>query len=622
MDTSQSGEEMFALQDLVRPWPRRAVTLVVALLLMIAVLVTLGSRPARATATSRRPLLANVLSGLGQLVAAPADPTTPMQVGVALSRPDPAGELALYQRLYQPASSDYRRFLTPDQFNQRFGVSPQAYQQAVSWLQGSGLAVDAAAGSHDYVLATGTVAQVERAFATTIRRFRTGTTTFIANTTAPSVPHGLPVLSVVGLNTYQRFSAPAPPARRAAAPGAAAPSTGSTSPQSLWSVYQQPAGYRGAGQTVAIFGSGATAGAIRDLAQFERENHLPAVPVMVRNVGPGPFTDTAGALEWDIDTQAAAGMAPDSARLTLYSGASLVDAAVEAMFATWANDPAGAAQASASFGECERTPLDPVLEQLPGDISQDPNGTLGVVLGNNLQPVAEQTLRQATIEGRTLFSSTGDTGSSCPVAVFPGIGAGNGLVNQLVPLTSYPASSPYAVAVGGTVLYTTGTTPGARFAESAWTFGGGGDSLLITAPTYQRGTPGLSLPCLATPSGQLTNLGQPCRGVPDVAAQSGDSFTNGYAIVATGQDSQGAGTSLSSPLWAGMWARVNQSAGGSGYGFANETIYRLGKNPTTRARDFFDVTVGVNGLYAARPGWDYVSGFGTPRLGNFIADAR
>jgi subtilase family serine protease len=171
------------------------------------------------------------------------------------------------------------------------------------------------------------------------------------------------------------------------------------------------------------------------------------------------------------------------------------------------------------------------------------------------------------------------------------------------------------------VLYTTTTIPAARVAEYAWTFGGGGDSLLISAPRYQRGTPGLFLPCVATSDGRLTNLGQPCRGVPDVAAQSGDVLTNGYQIVVAGQDFVGGGTSLSSPLWAGMWARVNQSAGGSGYGFANETIYRLGKNPVTAHRDFFDVTVGVNGLYAALPGWDYVSGFGTPRLTNLIADA-
>ncbi len=70
-----------------------------------------------------------------------------------------------------------------------------------------------------------------------------------------------------------------------------------------------------------------------------------------------------------------------------------------------------------------------------------------------------------------------------------------------------------------------------------------------------------------------------------------------------------------------MWARVNQSAGGAGYGFANETLYRLGRADATRARDFADVTVGVNGIYAALPGWDYVSGFGAPDLAHLIADA-
>jgi subtilase family serine protease len=361
-----------------------------------------------------------------------------------------------------------------------------------------------------------------------------------------------------------------------------------------------------------VFGAGATDGTIADLRSFETEFHLPTTPVAVQHVGPGPFTDTSGAVEWDIDTQAASGMAPDLAGLTLYFGTDLADATVADLFSTWANDPNGPAQANASFGECERTVLDPLV----------PQGTGVIALGNNLQPVADQILRQAAMEGRTLFSATGDTGSSCPVVVLPVIGAGNGVLNQVVPLTNYPASSPYAVAVGGTVLYTNGTTPDARFAEYAWTFTGGGDTLLIDVPAYQAATPGASLPCVATPDGQLTNLGHPCRGIPDVAAQSGDVLTNGYAIVSAGQDSQGGGTSLSSPLWAGMWARVNQSVGGSGYGFANETLYRLGNDAARRARDFFDVTVGSNGLYTARPGWDYVSGFGTPDVANIIADAR
>jgi pseudomonalisin len=591
-----------------------------------ALVIAPAAAPAAGQAP-RRVLRANVMSGLGVLSSDAADPRAQMSVGVGLARPNPAGEAALYQRLYQPGSSSYRRFLSPAGFAARFGVRKATFAAAAGWLRAGGLALDTSSGSRDYILATGSVAEVQRVFGTTIRRFKSGGTSFLANTSPPRVPNGLPVASVVGLNTYQHFTTPA---HTAGLLGTVAdvlsltglPNLGSTSPQSLWSVYDQPDAYRGAGQSIAVFGSGASAGTISDLAKFEQSHNLPSVPVSVHQVGPGSFTDTSGAAEWDIDTQASTGMAPDVSGLTLYFGDSLVDATVENLLTTWVNDPQGPAQADASFGECERTPLDPLLLSLPGDTSQDPSATLGLALGNNLEPVAEQTLRQAAIEGRTLFSASGDTGSSCPVVVLPVIGPGNGLLNQIVPLTSYPASSPYAVAVGGTVLYTNATTPTSRFAEYAWPFTGGGDTLLIGAPAYQQGTSGLFLPCVATPDGQLTNLGQPCRGVPDVAAQSGDSLTNGYEIVSGGTASQGGGTSLSSPLWAGIWARINQSAaGGRGYGFANETLYRLGKNDATRTRDFFDVTIGTNGLYLALPGWDYVSGFGTPNVANIIADA-
>jgi pseudomonalisin len=592
---------------------------------LVAIVLGLAVVPAATAQVAPRVLGANVLSGLAGLTSATADPAAPMTVGLALSRPDPAGEAALYQQLYRPGSSRYRQFLTPAAFVSRFAVPASTYAAAVAWLRAGGLTVDTSSGSRDYILATGSVGQVQRTFTTTIRRFvMSGGASFLANTTPPQVPGDLPIASVLGLNTYQRFSTPAHAAGtvRSVLSLLGLPNIGATTPQSLWSVYDQPNAYRGAGQSIAVFGSGASAGTLGDLAQFEHANGLPTVPVTVRDIGPGTFSDTSGAEEWDIDTQASTGMAPDVGGLTLYFGDNLVDATVENLLTTWANDPNGPAQANASFGECERTPLDPVFLGLPGDVSQDPTATLGIALGNNLEPVAEQTLRQAAIEGRTLFSSTGDTGSSCPVIVLPTIGAGNGVLNQIVPLTSYPASSQYAVAVGGTVLYTAGTTPDSRSAEYAWTFTGGGDSLLINAPSYQQGTSGNFLPCVATADGQLTNVGQPCRGIPDVSAQSGDVLTNGYAIVAAGAPSQGGGTSLSSPLWAGMWARINQSAGGGGYGFANETLYRLGKNDTTRARDFFDVTLGINGLYAALPGWDYVSGFGTPDVAKIIADAR
>ena len=83
------------------------------------------------------------------------------------------------------------------------------------------------------------------------------------------------------------------------------------------------------------------------------------------------------------------------------------------------------------------------------------------------------------------------------------IGAGNGILNQVVPLTNYPASSQYATAVGGTVLYTDGS--GNRTQEYAWTFTGGGSSLLIGLPDYQQGVSGQQHPVPAT---------HPGRGVP------------------------------------------------------------------------------------------------------------
>jgi pseudomonalisin len=118
--------------------------------------------------------------------------------------------------------------------------------------------------------------------------------------------------------------------------------------------------------------------------------------------------------------------------------------------------------------------------------------------------------------------------------------------------------------------------------------------------------------------------------VPDVSALSGDIMLNGYAVYdATGTVFPGAGTSLSSPLWVGMWARVQSASDRpGGLGFANYSLYRVGKDPASYRRDFFDVTstdprtglTSTNGLYPTLPGWDYVTGFGAPRVAGLICD--
>jgi pseudomonalisin len=230
-------------------------------------------------------------------------------------------------------------------------------------------------------------------------------------------------------------------------------------------------------------------------------------------------------------------------------------------------------------------------------------------------------LQQAVMEGRTFFASSGDAGSSC-AAIYPAL---NGVLNEGVPLTEDPADQPFAVGVGGTVLYTDSSAPAAnRLLEYAWTHSGGNASPFITAPDYQKNVPNLNRTCVSTPDGNTSNTGQLCRGVPDVSAISGDIISNGYAIVSDGQESSGGGTSLSSPLWAGMWARVvgTAPAGTSGYGFANEAIYKIAKDPARYARSFNDVTVGSNGLNSALPGYDYVTGFGTPNVRSLIGDVQ
>ncbi|HEY2636200.1 MAG TPA: hypothetical protein VGI54_02330, partial [Solirubrobacteraceae bacterium] len=190
----------------------------------------------------------------------------------------------------------------------------------------------------------------------------------------------------------------------------------------------------------------------------------------------------------------------------------------------------------------------------------------------------------------------------------------------------YPAASPSVVAVGGTVIYANQAAgqPTTRTLEYAWPFTGGGQSFFLKAPAYQQGTTNLNRPCLSDQDGSTAATGQLCRGIPDVAALSGDVATSGYTVYTDGAicDGCGGGTSLSSPLWAGMWARIQSvsPAGAGGDGYANEALYRLGHDPTTAARDFFDVTVGANGLYVAQPGWDYVSGFGAPKVAGLIKD--
>jgi subtilase family serine protease len=559
----------------------------------------------------------NLLPGLANatdLGAAPA--ATPLHLVVSLARPNPAGEQALLDAEHDPSSPSYGQFLTPDQFAQQFGV-PAAQRSAVtSFLTGGGLTVASVSAAGDQYSVEGDVAHVGALFNTSFHEYSTGGRTFVANTTVPSFPWGLGITNIVGLNTLQGYSLPA---RSGTGQDLCVQSTctGTTTPKDLWTAYDQPATYTGQNQGLAVFGEGQTDGVISDLRQFETEQGLPQIPVTVKHpAGDTTFTDDSGHGEWNIDTQASSGMAPNATGLTLYFGSDLSDADVDRVFTTFTDDSAGPLQASASYGECETIPVISPLASQPLSNPTIASLPAGIGIGNDNDATLTAITRQAAIEGKSIFVSTGDTGSSCPLVYAAVIGAGNGVVNQAVPVTNSPASLPYVVAVGGTVLYTDGA--GNRVREYGWAYSGGGSTLFTPEPSYQQGVSGVNIPCVTT-----TAI---CRGVPDVAAQSGDVLTNGYDIVSAGADSIGGGTSLSAPLEQGMWARVQSAAKNrnKGNGFADYAYY--GAYKKAYAQSFFDVsstdtTTGLpasNGAYETLPGYDYVTGLGVPRVAGLI----
>lgn len=572
---------------------------------------------------SARVLSQNALSRLDRatLVGAAA-PSAKLQIGISLARPDAAGEQKLLGQLFDRSSPDYHRFLTPSQFAARFGVPAATVDATKAWLTGGGLSVDYVAGAGDYLLASGTAQQIGALLRTSFEKFTFQGQSFLANVAAPTVPDGLPVLDVLGLNTYQRFHTMRSESP-AATPGL--PDIGNRSPEDLWSIYEQPSADTGQGVSVAILGNGATDSVIEDLHTFDARHGLPQVPVeVVHTPANGDYSDTAGNPEWNIDMQAIHGMAPGITKEKLYFSPSLQDTQLVASSAAWANDPDGPPIMNASLGECEVTPLNDALNNdalFPLNGNENTTNPLPVTQGlsNSSEPAQTKVLQQAVIEGRTFFASSGDAGSSCGALYLPALGAGNGVLNQIVPLTEDPANNPYATGVGGTVLYSDGGTPAQRALEYAWTHSGGNPSPFETAPAYQQGVANLNRPCIVDQTGAPTNTGQLCRGVPDVAAISGDVLSNGYTIVSDGADSTGGGTSLSSPLWAGMWARIAGTApAGTSYGFANESIYAIGKDPSKYAQSFHDITQGTNGLNPAQTGYDYVTGFGVPRLSGLL----
>lgn len=168
---------------------------------------------------------------------------------------------------------------------------------------------------------------------------------------------------------------------------------------------------------------------------------------------------------------------------------------------------------------------------------------------------------------------------------------------------SFPSTLPTLTAVGGTSVFE--SKEGLYFKEYAWgspldeTGGGGGASQYYPAPDYQKNV------------AQSIARGQ--RQGPDVSADA-DPMT-GFHIIFGGREGQAGGTSAAAPLWAATIALINQDLKKKGLrevGFANPAIYWMGDNLSKlNPKPFHDVAAGNNLGFAATPGWDFATGWGS-----------
>jgi uncharacterized repeat protein (TIGR03803 family) len=492
----------------------------------------------------------------------------------------------LLEQIYDPASPRFRRYLTPEQFTERFGPTTEDYEAVKGFAIKHGFEVTATHPNRVVLDALGAVSEIEAALGVKLLVYRhpTEARTFYAPDVEPSVEAGLAVLDISGLNNY---SIPRPALHWTPATGRARPASGSGQGgnfmgKDLRNAYAPGVSLTGAGQMVGLVEfEGFYPG---DITAYENLAGLPNVPIQVVLLdgfnGVPVTSDTGGIAEADIDIQMAVSMAPGLSKVVVF----------EAGQNGYWNDILSAMAEN------------PQIKQLSASWGTGSTGGAGTATADHL-------FQQMAAQGQSFLSSSGDLDS---------------WVNSNVSFPPWPFDDPYLTSVGGTSLTMNGT--GDSYAsETVWNDGlsppgwsgsgywgsGGGISSSYPIPSWQQGLD------MSANRGSTT-----MRNFPDVA-MAADNFVR----VANGSISTGhGGTSFAAPLWAGFVALVNQEAAANGeppVGFLNPALYALGQS-ADYTNNFHDITVGNNataasgGLFPAVPGYDLCTGWGSPKGSNLI----
>jgi kumamolisin len=507
----------------------------------------------------------------------PADSREVMSVTVYLRRPNEKEfRDCLDQNVRQPSHSS-RRHLTHSDFIQRFGANEDDLAAVERFASTHGLNVEHRDLARRTIVLRGRAEQFISAFKVTLNQYELGGRVFRGREGSIQVPNGLQDVVTGAFGFDQRRQA-VPHFRRKGAGkrgvDTRAVSSPSFNPTDLAGIYQFPTGVTGAGETIGIIELGGGFNQSDLDAYFSQLGISPAPSVTSISVDGGnnqPTGDPGSADgEVELDIEVAGSIAP-GANQKVFFGPNTTQGFLDAISQA-VHDP-NVTLISISWGQAESEWAQQALTTY------------------------DQMFQDAAALGKTVFVAAGDNGSS------DGVTDGQNHVD-------FPASSSFVLACGGTTLQ---ASNGQITSETVWNeqasgngATGGGVSNYFALPSYQQTS---NVPPATTSTGG--------RGVPDVAADA-DPET-GYNVLIDGQNTVIGGTSAVAPLYAGLFALINQTLVAEAKeraGLVQPVLYANGQA-------FQDVTQGNNGAFAAGPGWDATTGLGSPNgqqiLSAFVA---
>jgi subtilase family serine protease len=484
-----------------------------------------------------------------------------LRLDIVLPLSDRAGLENFLQGVYDPSSSSYKQFLTVKEFTARFGPTQEQYDAVTRFAQANGL--DIVGGKRDAldVQVVAPVSAIEAAFHVTLGVYQhpTENRVFYAPDHEPTVDLPFQLWHISGLDN---FSIPRTALLRKnnAIPQA---QTGSCPEQSfcgsdMRAAYYGGTTYTGQGQNIGLLEyAGFDIADVNTYYTNAGQKRTAAVTGISTDGTPLSCLASQGCddTEQTIDITQALGTAPGATTVYMYVGSSDT-----ALLGGMSSDTPLPAQLSSSW----------LWE--PSDPSTD-------------NPYFEKMAAQ----GQSFFQASGDDGK----------------FNNSYP--TWPCDAAYVISVGGTDLETTG--PGGAWAsETGWSDSGGGfwPSDDIPIPSWQKAT-----------AAKCSQCSQTYRNAPDVAANANFTF-----YVCADQSPCSAnlygGTSFAAPMWAAYIALYNQKEAALGHtkgvGFIDPEIYTIGLS-AQYDNYFHDITSGSNG-YNAGPGYDLVTGWGSPKAGN------